>query len=92
MGGMFNPRRTAELIDSADNAIEDTLKHSIVTTDIDHWLIHKGLTWIYSAQGGGDEWVLPAGGTFLFDFSNLSAQADTVGVTIKSLDVGFFNA
>lgn len=74
MGGMTNPRRTHTLIDSAGNVIEDTLKHSLVSTDLDHWLIHK--------------WILPANGVLVFDYENLAAQPDSVGVTIKTLDVG----
>ena len=74
------------LADEFGNLISDTIGHSIVVTDIDHYLIHTGKTWVWSdkvtvANGVTKLFLIKNGATSAihvkeFNFTSLIGNAD----------------
>ena len=74
-GDPFIPSNYAGILDQFGNIIADTVGQSLVITDIDHYLIHKGLSFIYS-----DTLTVPAtgSGTNVANFIILNTTVDEV--------------
>lgn len=54
---------SSQILDQFGNPVTDSIGHSIVVTEIDHYLVHRGVSYIYSgfttvAANGVKEWLL----------------------------------
>lgn len=60
----------------------------VIGTQDEHFQITGGKQDGGSEQGGGDEWVIPAGRKMLIRFTNTANQLAKVSYTMKILDIG----